>query len=399
MPPIVDTRFFKSPRWRWLILDDALAAITCLDSVASNAAVVRNLNAPCSIDLEMPSNAPVVNIPYPDADSDPLVTEGTRFLIGLRRLPADETWECAATGQVLQLGDASLANPARTTITAFDPWMYLYNRPVRNGDGELPGPDGLSYSATRGDVILQQLLQNTYDFDGPHFILTTGAEINATAQIDIVFQQGTSVGEALDQLVATKTIDIVLAPIWSPVGYFDALSNPVIVELQTYVLAGADQYDAVFGWDTAGGSLPGLGRNIDGTQRQNEVVFYDADGVPAAVAQDSASVAKYGEYWAQQFFPGQVAPGAVAAFAASRLALRKDGLRSLTATPSTQRAPVPLRDYGPGDRVQVFATSKFRAPLATLQRVQTIPLATIQSGIEQCRGLLFTDDGWQGAGS
>lgn len=394
--PTPNDRFFNSPRWRWLVLDkDSLGTITTLDSCAATAAVVINGNAPCSADLDVPSDYPLVNIPYPTVDDEAYVAEGIRFLVGLRRLATQPTWNAEFCGKMLQINDASAGDPARSTMTAFDPWMDMYSRPVRNADGELPGPAGLSYTLTRGDVILQQLLANTYEYDGPHFIFVAGAAVNPTPEISIVFQPGTSVGEAMDQLVGTRTIDIILRPIWQPLGYFDSSDNPTIVELETYELAGGDMYNAVMGWDTAGNSLVGIERGQDGTQRQNEIVFYDTTGVPAAVAADSASVAKYGEYWAQQYFPGQIAPGAVAAFAANRLLLRKNGLRSINVSPSTSRGPVWARDYRVFDRVPVYASARFREPLATLQRVLTVPISVSNAGIEQIRGIIFTEDGWQ----
>jgi hypothetical protein len=75
---------------------------------------------------------------------------------------------------------------------------------------------------------------------------------------------------------------------------------------------------------------------------------------------DATSIATYGEYWAQQFFPAQTEPAAVEAIAAQQLALRKDYKQTLTINPVPERAPEPFIDYGLGDRVPVWASNRLR---------------------------------------
>jgi len=76
---------------------------------------------------------------------------------------------------------------------------------------------------------------------------------------------------------------------------------------------------------------------------------------------DAASVTKYGEYWAQQFFPGATAPFQVTDLAEQQLALRAAGKTTVTFRPAPERSPRPWQDYYLGDRVPVWASKeKFR---------------------------------------
>jgi len=162
-------------------------------------------------------------------------------------------------------------------------------------------------------------------------------------------------------------------------------------------------YNAIFAWDMPGRSVTGIDDLFDGLGRANVVQFYRGQGGSAVTQQtDAASIATYGEYWAQQFFPAQETPtAAVIAIAEQQLELRKTVKQTLTINPAPTRAPDPFVDYGLGDRVPVYASNRLRqtvgdpsgTPLTTIQsidfqRIYGIPVDIDDNGTETVRQLL-----------
>jgi hypothetical protein len=394
---------YRSPAWRFVVLDlVTFETLSFLDVVATGRAVNYTLDAPTQAQLVVPSDDPEVSIPWPDPDSDPFLTEGSRVLVGMRRDGIyPEVWTPRFSGIIMQLEDTAQSDIAYSHVTAFDPWQYLLSRPVCNADGTLPGTNGISFSATDVDVIIGTLLANTIANQGMCGI-DMGVAYNGTSfydgtvetcpAVDINFQQGTSVGQAWSQLTAQNDCDIILTPIYDPVnrpGY--------MVQANVYTQAGTERDDAIFAWDLPSRSLVQISRLQDGTLRANKVKFFAGQGGSATGGQsipvqtDAASVAKYGEYWRQQFFPGQTVASIVQLLAASELAISKTGRLTVTISPAPERSPIPFDDYWLGDRVPVYASSKLRAPLQGYQRVYGVPLAIADDQTESVQQLLTTE--------
>lgn len=358
----------------------------------SNLAADRNvevvLNAPLSATGTVPSDNPQVWIPYTtDGYEDPYLAEGTRLMWWLRKESATPPYYVCRGGTLCALiEDEAQQDDARTRFTGWDPWHYLLSRPVCDADGVLPGVDGLSYTATQVSVIIAQQLRNTINNHGFAYVdagdgMRSGEgaqyqdyggsaeyagtlETGAGMSIDINFAQGTSVGQAWKQLTNMGVCDIVLDPIYVPAGRTVG-GMPVynfLVELNVYAQAGVLRPEQVFAWNLPGRSLVELTRQQDGSARANNVFFRAGQGGSAGDAPlqtDVDSEAKYGEYWAQQFFPGVTGLGAVTAvtyLAAEQLLLRARGRQTVTFKTAPERAPRPWQDYQIGDRFPVWAS-------------------------------------------
>lgn len=404
--------FYASPLWKFLITktltpstdpaepsSDGTAGqvVTTLQRIGMKRTVTRVLNAPCPATAEVPSDN--IRVYLTDADDGfPKVAEGVRDLIGLRRENTDPPFYVVRyAGTIDQINDCARQDDARSTITAHDPWQYMNSRPVRNGTGGLPGQTGLSYSATKGNVIALQLLENTINADGPARIdlpLAYGGTayytgtIEDTDQLDIIFQQGMMVGEAWTELVKTNTMDIVLEPIYDPIN-----RPGVLAQISIYAQAGTTRYNKIFGWNAPPRSVVDLSRLIDGTQRATSVQFGLGQGGPYATAQEDAqALATYGSYWALQFLPGQTVAAAVNALAQLQLQLRKDGKTTVAVSPAPERSPRPFVDYDIGDRLPVNATAQgFRQALNGLIRVYGIPLNISDDALESVESLLVAE--------
>lgn len=394
---------YRSPLWRFIATDLQTNVVTWLDHIAMERQVARVLNAPGVFTCRLPSDNPEVNrlwdAPGTLYDTDPYIAEGVRLIYGFRRevlSPLTQVWTPRFSGLLLQTEDVAESDIARTRISAFDPWQYLYNRPVRNSSGDLPGSDGLSFTATKANVIAASLLKWTIDADGPCYI-DAGATYSGTAfytgtftdcpLLDINFQQGMMVGEAWDQLVATGRIDIVLDAIFDPdnrPGY--------CVQMNTAPEWGSSKPDAIFGWNKAPRSLVGITNLHDGTRRANEIQYYRGQGgSPVTLQTDSFSEGKFGVYFAQQFFPGPdgaLWTAAVEALAESELQLRKDGQQTVTISPSPERAPSPYTEYDIGDYVPVYSSNAMREALLGQQRVYGIPIDISDDALETVRQVL-----------
>jgi hypothetical protein len=413
-PPPPATVGYRSPFWRFVILDYlTFEILSFLDRLASERTATYTLNQPAVSEGVVPSDNPEINLPWPDPDSDPFLNEGTRVLYGFRRegtLDDPPVWVPRFAGIIMQLEDTAASDNAFSHYTAYDPWQYLFSRPVCNSDGSLPGVDGISFSATQAQVIAGTLLANTIANMGDVGIdagLTYGGTglftgtINICEAIDINFPQGTTVGQAWKTLCDMDVCDIILEPIYDPAdrpGY--------LVQFNIYTQAGVPRDDAIFAWDMPSRSLVGIRRLIEGgLQRANEVKYFAGPGGSATggeiipVQADAVSVAKYREYWRQTFFPGQNVAGAVEALAQAQLALSKDGRVTVAISPAPERSPIPWEEYWLGDRVPVYASQRFRAPIPSAatsgsdvvtnyQRVYGVPLIIADDATEQIDQLL-----------
>lgn len=365
-PP--DPRFPEAPVWRFALLDLAtFGTVTILDRVASQRTVDLKLNAPATATGVAPSDDPEVNIEH--NDGEPFLAEGVRVLYGFRREGGTPPWVPRYAGVVLQVEDSADGDRLTSRYTAYDPWQLLNARPCRNGLGDLPGADGLSYTDTDWDVIIGTLLFNTITADGP-VMIDAGGDYGGTAYyagtIETVdagganfgIVQGTSVGEAWTQIAALGVADIVLIPIYDPVnrpGYTH--------ELNVYAQAGENRTDTIL---RLGDTLATVTRLEDGTQRANTIYAFagpDRELTAGSPHVDFASVTKYGTQVAQLFVPQQNVGGAVDALAERQLALRAAGKVLVSVSPLSDRGLLPFTDYFLGDRLPVWADNSLRKPI------------------------------------
>ncbi len=409
-PPPAVTRY-RTPFWRFVVLDlKTFETLSFLDRLASQRTATYTLNQAAVATGVVPSDNPEVNIPWPSIDDDPFLAEGTRVLLGFRRegVAPDPPWVIRFAGIIMQMEDTAASDDSFSSYTAYDPWQYLLSRPVCNADGSLPGPDGISFTATHADVIAQELLANTIFNQGPVGV-DAGAinggtgfydgTIETCIAIDINFAQGTTVGQAWQQLCDLDVCDIVLAPIYDPKnrpGY--------LCQFNIYTEVGSILDDQIFAWDMPSRSLVGISRLVEGgTQRANKVKYFSGQGGSATGGQtipvqtDAGSVARFGEYWRQQFFPGQNVAAAVQQLAQAQLQLSAAGKVTVAISPAPQRSPIPFEDFFLGDRVPVYASDRFRAPIpdpatsgsmVQYQRIYGIPLLIADDASEQINQML-----------
>lgn len=407
VPPAA-SRFFEGYQWRFLFTDLGCVTTTWANGLLSSRAISKTLGQPTTIEAQVVSDDPRVNTIF--SDGFPLVAQSNRLVFAFRREGGTPPWVCRAAGILMSPEDQGTTDIATSHFTAYDPRQLLAGRPCTNADGTLPGSLGLNFLGVTGDTIVTTLLERTILNEGGCFIdagvdhggtLYWTGTIETTDPIDFTVQQGTMVGEAWSTLEQTGNLDIVLTPIYDPVrrpGYTH--------ELSIYRMAGSEKPGAVFGWDRLNRAVAQIDRMHDGTPGAffNKVQYYAGQGgspVPiTGPLVNAESVAAFGSYWAQQFFPAltSVDPtgAAVLALAAQALVLAKQGKRTLTITPTPERAPVALLDYDVGDRIPVYASDRLRVTADGLQRVQGIPIQINDDGIEQIGGLLCSPD-WQGA--
>lgn len=388
--PAGATRFGESAPWRFLVTDLDTVTQALLDRLASNREVVYTLNQACRMSASLPSDSPEVNLL--GDDGYPIVAEGVRLLYCFRREndePSSDApiWVIRAAGIILSVDDRGGPTEPVTELIAFDPWQLLYRRPLRAEDGTLPPEGGLRFSAA-GSAIVEQIIAFSELVDGStHLELLTGT-IETTDVVTIDFQQGVSVGEALDQLVDTGTLDIVLTPIYDPIG-----RPGKVCELNVYETAGSIRRAAIFAWDKPGRNLVDLNRQIDGRERVNKLQYYIGQGgPPVPLVSDLVSVGTFGQYWEQQFFPANQNSDVVEGFANLQRRFRKDGLITYSISPAPERSLIPIIDYDIGDYVPIYATNRLRESVSTLKRVYSIPLSIGDDQMEAPAGVIVADD-------
>jgi len=359
--------------------------------------VTFRLNQPAETRGQVPSWDPRINITDAETGLDaPHLSFDDRLMYGFRREARDpDVWVVRFAGVCMQLEDVAQTDNAVSNYTAFDPWQYLYHRKLFDGTGAV-GEDGLVFTSTPGNEIASTILDASIAGDGPAFIEYTAASWDTTADLDITFQQGTSVGDALRQLVQTGSMDVVFTPVYDPVA-----KPGVCCNVHVYTQAGTVQDASIFSWDV-GRSLSGISNLLDGDQLANEVLFHNGQGGPlvSPSSESTSSQTRYGVYTAEQFFPAQTVEAAVVAMADLQLTLRSQGRRTVAITPNPLLSPKPFLDYTLGDRVPVYATRNLRQAIpwdnapTVYQRVYGIPITLGDDGVETVRQLVASPDGF-----
>lgn len=384
-------RFYRGYPWRFLVTDLDGVAVTGLDRLAMNPQMLFKLNAPAEVRSGVPSDDPRVNLDGPEGD--PSVNFGDRLIYGFRREAPDvgEPWVCRFGGVMTQIEDSAPGEQPYSSFTAHDPWQLLFHRKLWDGTTDPPAT-GYAFTATPGNDIVATIVQNSIDMDGTVYL--NFGTFDTTPDLNITFQQGTSVGAALQQLVATGSLDVVIEP------FYDVADPGVVGSINVYTQAGDDNPGAVMSWDI-GRSIQSPSVLYDGGQLFNDIRFHNGQGGPAVTpSEDTASQTKYGVHTLERFFPAQIDQTTVEAFSDYVLSLTKQGKRTATLTPSSLLAPIPLLDYGLGDRVPVYASDRLRQEIpwvtdtTVYQRIYGIPISLSDDGVERVDRLLASPDGF-----
>ncbi len=392
----LSVRFFQGFPWRFILTTLDTETVTSLERLASNRTVTFRLNQPAESRGQVPSWEPRINITdaQPGLDA-PHLSFDDRLMYGFRREARNpDVWVVRFAGICMQLEDVAQTDNAVSNYTAYDPWQYLHHRKLWDGTGAV-GVEGLVFNNVPGNEIADTILSAAEAGDGPMFIEWNSASWNTTAELQITFEQGATVGDALRQLVATGSMDVVFTPVYDPV------TKPgICCSVAVYTQAGSTQDGSVFSWDV-GRSLTGISNLLDGDQLANEVLFHNGQGGPLVTpATDASSQSRYGTWTAERFFPSQTQAAAVAAFAQLSLSFREQGKRTVAITPNPLLSPKPFLDYGLGDLVPVYATRNLRQAIpwdnapTVYQRVYGIPITLGDDGVESVRQLVASPDGF-----
>ncbi len=394
---------------RIFITDKDSQTLSILDHRSTQRQFLFTLNNPAYHTGQVASDDNEINLPWPDADSPANLTNNRRLLWALQKWEGYFPPYQPIFGGIVTIAEDQGADAPTTRYTAHDPWQYMMSRPVRDPDtGALPGVDGLKFpDGALGSDIALALLETTQAVEGETHILFDTVFDSSPLVGGITFDQGTSVGEAWQQLCNTGTMDITLQPIYDPtvspgkVCYFN------VWPLNEGEAAGNILYDIVMAWDLPGHSLMTINRLVDGTRLANQIQFFAGQGgVPVNLQSDSASVAAYGSYYSQQFFPGTQDRRLVTLLALAELEARKNGGRSITFDPAPERVEQPFKDYNLRDYLPVWASRNLREPLGVdydsfdannpgasgYQRIYAIPLNVDDNGVATVTGLLTSKE-------
>jgi hypothetical protein len=424
------------PLWRFVITDILEGApLSTLDRVARERSIQYERNKTTTVTGTVSSDSPAVNTLFPDVNGGlfPYLAEGDRLLYCLRRDgglgPNDHPdrvggtlgpWYPRASGIILQYDDAATSEDGQSTFTAYDPWEYLYHIPVIAAGASAPllHDDIVRYDDDL-DVIIIDLLETAEQWysggtatprhgvpsstswdstSGPRkMFLDWGWSAFYQGTIDIVpqpldgngfqvpmmFQQGTSIGAAIDQLIAIGDFDVVMTPIYDPVNRPGILCELSIINQVPQELPGA-----IFAWDYSPWSVSEISRLVDGTGRRNRINLHLTQGGPSVgVLSEMASVNRFGEYWDEQWIIDEEHTNAVSSIAQTLLDTISEHPRTVEISPLPERSPEPFIDWNLGDEVIVQASSNLRATMSGFQRVHAFELDISDDALEQVVGL------------
>lgn len=395
------------PLWRTIVTSIDMETLTCLDGRSTGRQFLFTLDNPAYFRCQVASDDVEVNLPWPNADDPALVTNNARLVYAFRReRGSDPPWVCRFGGIIIPVED-EIADAPTTTLTAYDPWQLLMSRPARNTDtGALIGEEGLTYAvgSLASDIALSQLAMSEL-FDGDSRLYSSSLFVVDSEPFDEPFtvEQGASVGEVWQDLCATGFMDIRLVPLYEP---FD---NPgKVATLYIDQFAGTTQFDAVMAWDTGPRSVVTMSRMVD--RLANKVRFYTGGAAVTTHTQtDAGSVTTYDQWWAQQVINASTHPQFVDLAALAELFIRRYGQRTISFQPVSEESQLaPLREYGLGDYVPVWASRNFREPIAVdyaayisdptqpgaagYQRVYGLPIELDDNGAETVPGIITSPD-------
>jgi hypothetical protein len=389
-------RFYEAPPWRFVVTTLESETLTFLDHLATNRQIVHALGTAATCQADVPSDNPEINIPQTVGDAaGPFLDEGTRLLYAFRRECGATTWVCRFGGIIMQMEDRAGTEQPVSTLIAYDPWKYLYRRPVLADDSTLPGAAGVNYDGGNMSQIIEDQLNRTFLTYGTVHLdwgqhLEYGGVLETTDDIPLInFQRGASIGELIDILVATGTGEVVIDPVYDPL-----LRPGIVGELSVYARAGAPRYGSVFGWDRFPRSLTNITCVTDGTLRANMMQWYAGQGgVPVGERINTPSINRYGVYYEQNFVVDETEPAAVQPMVEKALALLRNGQTTYTLSPASERAPSPFTDYWLGDTVPVWASRNFREVIeGEMLRIESIPITIGDDHLERVDSLLVAVD-------
>lgn len=416
-----------------------MPVLTFLDRRATERRYQCEFGGPSSFEGLLNANDPEINILHdevflggdfpPFAPEYPFVAEGVRLLHWFRREEPEVggPWVPRFGGFMRVTRDTGDPNVARTRFTAYDPWQVLFHRPVYrveclNQDcsstqdylqpqDALPGPDGVGFlEGTELQDIALEILRRTIDLDGPCGI-DAGTAWGGTAFYDgtiqtlapitenLIFQQGTSVGEAWQALMDTGYIEIVVRPIYDPEnrpGYVAELDIFDSGSAGTYPGGDYPLNQPAWSWDRSGHDLMYAERVVDGNERANHIQFYiggPAGGkVGVQLVEDLESVSRYGNEWLIETRLRTLTGESVLLQAEFERERRKAGEIVWSLTPTPEWTFRPFQDYDLGTYISVYHSRRLREEVWDFPRIRSFGVELSDNGVETVTGLeVWTD--------
>lgn len=433
-------RFYDAPESRIIIstwgppqnpVTPTQDVLTFLDRRATDRVASFQFGGPASFSGSVSSADPEINLLnddnysggiFPYFEDYPLLNEGLRLLHWFRREAplAGLPWIVRFGGFIMETDDEGGPDVGRTRFTAYDPWQMLYRRPVyrvecidpactstqdyTTPEDALPGPEGVIFlEGTPLNEVVTEMLRRTIVLDGDCGI-DAGTAWGGTADYagtievlgnltqNLVFQQGSTVGQAWQTLVETGAVEIILRPIYDPV------SRPGFVcELDVFDTGNAGVYPSggfplnqlPLSWDRSGHDLVRLNRSIDGRERASNVQFYvggpSAGKVQVQLQQDAQSQGRYGNYWNVETRYRTIAGESVLDQAALDLLLRRTGIEVWDLSPTPEWTYRPFQDYDLGSYLNIYNSKRLRQAMPSgfgLQRLFSFSVALSDEGTE-----------------
>lgn len=365
---------FPEISWDFVVCDLNGTTISEVSPIATQKQLRYRLNRPAECSFTVPSDDARVSTVH--TDGDPFLSCSNRVLKGYRSVAGTKTLQFA--GIVMQVTDEGDADRAQTSCTAFDPSQLLYHRLVRTVTGTV---DTAPFTTIAGGTIAKNLIDRTVTYEGS-VPINTGGSVAATTAQTVTFEQGTTVGQALESLTDTDTMDVVFTPLDGSAGLF--------VTFSIVAARGSAKPDAVFGYGAGNYSVSQITRILDGTEMANDVSLAygqrpDAGTVwPTSRVSDATNITKYGWYESWETIDVAVTNSTlVGVLAAAELSLRKKPKEYLNITPFPEKGPQPFTDYFLGDTIQIWTAATFRQAVTASQRVYGITIDIDESGFER----------------
>jgi hypothetical protein len=367
--------------WRLVLCDLTGAAISQIGVVATGKQLRYRLNRPAELSFTVPADDARINTVH--SDGDPYLWPMSRVVKGYR-LEGTSTWTLRYVGLVYQMQVEADSDKATIAVTCFDMQQTLYHRLARRTSSSQATAGDLNtvtYSAIAGNLIAKQQVDQTISTAGAGTRIQTTGTFATTSNQTLTFEEGMTVGEALERLTDTRTMDVLFDPV-------DGVSG-VFATMGVAAARGTTRADAIFGYDTATYNVASLRWMVDGGELANDVRVAGPRPTTGSTwttyqATDATSITKHGRFESWRAADPDVSGATFLQFLAdAELLLRKNPRQYLSITPFAERAPDPFTGYFLGDTISVYASTNIGRAISGTQRVYELAIDVDDNGFER----------------
>lgn len=370
-----------------------------LESIALEKQMVKILNGPTQFAFKVPSDDPLVNLPYTDSldfGPYPYLHVGDRFIRAWRYESGSWVLRFAGRPVILSTEVDEGEDIAYTHVTCFDAWWFMAYKMVRN---ILTGDylSELHFNDTVANLIQDWVFAaGEFGVDPWTGIDYISGEFSAATTFITSHNQQT-VSDATTDMTSTGACDIRVDPMDTSMGG----AAGILGVLNVVDRVGEDKPGVQFGYDIGNAAAAAWKRDQDMTQMANDVMMLSGDPGPGRLSShdwDESAAEQYGAFECVDTESDIHQQGVLDALRAIRLETSHLPQEIITFQPRSEIQPVVFNDYDVGDAVTVASSNVVLEAVNGLTRIYGFTLDIADDGYETVSELVVSPSTSGGGG-